>query len=99
VAEPTLKAAVPYYGPGPAVEDIPKIQAPVLAIYGENDQRINAGIPAIEEAMKANNKTFEKIIYPGANHAFNNDTGNNWNEQAATNAWEKTLAWFATHLK
>lgn len=93
-----LKAAVPFYGPAPAVEDVPKIQAAVLAIYGETDQRINAGIPAIEEAMKQHNKTFEKIIYPGAGHAFHNDTGQNWNEQAGYDAWEKTLDWFSTHL-
>lgn len=97
-AIPELKAAVPFYGPAAPVEDVPKIQAAVLAIYGENDQRINAGIPAIEEAMLQNNKTFEKIIYPGANHAFHNDTGQNWNEEAAYDAWEKTLAWLEQYL-
>jgi len=64
-----LKAAV--------LEDVPNVQAAVLAIYGGLDQRINAGIPAIEDALKKNNKTFEKLIYDGANHAFHNDTGAN----------------------
>jgi carboxymethylenebutenolidase len=98
VAEPGLKAAVPYYGPAPAVEDVPKIQAAVLAVYGETDTRITSSAAPIEQAMKANGKTFEKQIYPGAGHAFHNDTGNAWNEQAAYDAWEKTLAWFRRYL-
>ncbi|MGE5618178.1 MAG: dienelactone hydrolase family protein [Sphingomonadaceae bacterium] len=97
-AIPDLKAAVPYYGPNPPLQDVPKIRAAVLAIYGENDQRINAGIPAIEEAMRQNGKTFERVVYPGANHAFHNDTGANWNEQAAYDAWGRTLAWFERYL-
>ena len=96
---PELKAAVPFYGPNPALEDVPKAQAAVLAIYGELDTRIDAGIPAIEAAMKQNNKTFEKIIYPNANHAFHNDTGANYNATAAKDAWAKTLAWFEKYLK
>lgn len=94
-----LRAAVPFYGPNPPLEDVPNIQAAVLAIYGELDQRINQGIPAIEEAMRQNNKTFEKIIYPNANHAFHNDTGANYNPEAARDAWAKTLAWLERYLK
>lgn len=97
-AIPELKAAVPYYGPNPPLTDVPKIRAAVLAMYGGEDQRINAGIPAIEEAMKQNGKTFEKNVYPGAGHAFNNDTGPNWNEQASYDAWDKALAWFKKYL-
>jgi carboxymethylenebutenolidase len=96
---PELKAAVPFYGPGPALSEIPNITAPVLAIYGGNDQRINAGIPDLEAAMQQHNKTFEKIIYPGANHAFHNDTGANYNAEAARDAWMKTIAWFDRYLK
>ncbi len=96
---PELKAAVPFYGPNPALEDVPNIRAAVLAIYGELDTRIDAGIPAIEAAMKQNNKTFEKIIYPNANHAFNNDTGQSYNPEAAKDAWAKTLAWFDKYLR
>jgi carboxymethylenebutenolidase len=94
-----LRAAVPFYGPNPPLDDVPQIQAAVLAIYGELDQRINAGIPAIEAAMKQNNKVFEKVIYPGANHAFHNDTGANYNATAALDAWRRTLAWFEKYLK
>jgi carboxymethylenebutenolidase len=68
------------------LEDVSKIQAAALAHYGGNDSCINAGIPAIEAAMKQNNKIFEYVIYPGANHAFNNDTGANYNAQAAQEA-------------
>jgi carboxymethylenebutenolidase len=96
---PELKAAVPFYGPNPPLEDVPKIKAAVLAIYGELDTRITSGAAAIEAAMKQNNKTFEKIVYPNANHAFHNDTGANYNPQAATEAWAKTLAWFDKYLR
>lgn len=97
-AIPQLKAAVPYYGPNPPLGDVPKIGAAVLAFYGEADQRITAGSKEIEDAMKQNGKTFEKVIYPGAGHAFNNDTQSSWNEQASDDAWEKALAWFKKYL-
>jgi carboxymethylenebutenolidase len=94
-----LRAAVPFYGPNPPLEDVPGIRAAVLAIYGELDQRINQGIPAIEHAMQQNGKTFEKIIYPNANHAFHNDIGGNYNPDAARDAWARTLAWFDRYLR
>ncbi len=96
---PELKAAVPFYGPNPPLEAVPNIRAAVLAMYGENDQRINAGIPAIEEAMRKNGKVFEKVIYPGASHAFHNDTGRNYDPKAAVDAWARTLAWFDKYVK
>lgn len=96
---PEIKAAVPFYGPNPPLENVPGIQAAVLGLYGGDDQRIDAGIPAIEAAMKQNNKIYEKIIYPGANHAFNNDTGASYNAVAAIDAWAKAIAWFDKYLK
>jgi len=96
---PELLAAVPFYGPHPPVEDVPNIRAAVLAIYGELDSRINGGIPAIEEAMSANNKIYEKMIYPNADHAFHNDTGSRYNPEAAKDAWERTLAWFDQYVR
>jgi len=96
---PELKAAVPYYGPNPPLEDVPKINAAVLGQYGGNDSRIDAGIPAIEAAMKENKKTFQYYVYDGAGHAFNNDSGANYNAQAAQEAWARTLAWFEQYLK
>jgi carboxymethylenebutenolidase len=95
---PELRAAVPFYGPHPPLEDVEDIQAAVLAIYGGKDARINQGIPAIEEAMKANNKVFEKVIYPDADHAFHNDTGSRYHPESARDAWSRTLAWFAAYL-
>lgn len=96
---PELRAAVPYYGPPPQVEELAAIQAAVLAIYGEKDTRINATIPSVEAAMQKNNKVFEKVIYPGADHAFNNDTGPRYNPEAASDAWRRTLTWFDRYLK
>lgn len=96
---PELLAAVPFYGPHPDVPDVPNINAAVLAIYGENDSRINGGIPAIEQAMATNNKIYEKMIYPNADHAFHNDTGSRYNPVAAKDAWERTLAWFDQYVR
>jgi carboxymethylenebutenolidase len=96
---PEVRAAVPFYGlPVPAA-DVPRINAAVLALYGERDQRINANIPAIEQAMKANGKTFRKIIYKDADHAFHNDTGERYAASAAKAAWDETLDWFDKYLK
>ena len=96
---PELLAAVPFYGPQPPVEDVPNINAAVLAIYGELDSRINGGLPQIEEAMAANSKIYEKIIYPNADHAFHNDTGTRYNAEAAKDAWGQTLAWFEKYVR
>lgn len=96
---PELLAAVPFYGPHPLPANVPNIQAAVLAIYGEQDSRINSGIPAIEQAMLENNKIYEKVIYPDADHAFHNDTGSRYNAEAAKNAWERTLAWFDQYVR
>jgi carboxymethylenebutenolidase len=96
---PELKAAVPFYGPVPPVADVPGIQAAVLAIYAQQDERINAGIAAIETAMQQNGKIFEKEIYPGVNHAFHNDTGTRYNAEQAQKAWARTLAWFERYVK
>lgn len=95
---PELRAAVPFYGPHPPVAEVPNIQAAVLAIYAERDQRINQGIPAIEEAMQQHDKIYEKVIYPDTDHAFHNDTGPRYNPEAAQDAWSRTLDWFASYL-
>ena len=95
VASPDLKAAVAYYGRQPKAEDVPKIKAALLLHYGALDERINAGIPAYEQALKAANKKYELFIYEGAQHAFNNDTApTRYNEAAAKLSWERTLKLF-----
>lgn len=98
-ANAELRAAVPYYGPNPPLEDVPKIRAAVLAIYGERDSRINAGIPAVKEAMQKAGIVHDIVVYPNADHAFFNDTGTRYSEQAAKVAWQRTLQWFERHLK
>lgn len=93
-----LKAAVPFYGPNPPLEDVPKIKAAVLGIYGGNDARITGNVPALETALKDAGVTYEIKIYEGANHAFHNDTGTNYNPEAAKDAWERTLAWLGNRM-
>jgi carboxymethylenebutenolidase len=100
VNSPDLNAAVPYYGRQPSPEDVAKIKAPILAHYAENDQGINAGIPAFEEALKKNGKEYQIFTYPGTQHAFNNDTNQQrYNEQAAKLAWKRTVDFFKEKLK
>lgn len=96
---PDLAAGVPFYGAQPAVMDVPKIKAPINAQYGELDQRINAGWPAYDAALTQAGVTHEGHIYPGANHGFHNDTTPRYDEKAAKEAWDRTLAWFNKYLK
>jgi carboxymethylenebutenolidase len=97
---PSLKAAVPFYGRQPKAEDVPKIKAALQLHYGEMDQGVNAGIPAYEEALKANKINYELHIYQGAQHAFHNDTApTRYNEAAAKLAWQRTIEFFGKHLK
>ena len=97
---PTLKAAVAFYGRQPDAADVASIKAAVQLHYGGLDERMNAGIPAYEEALKKNNIPYELYIYEGANHAFHNDTaGTRYNEKAAKLAWQRTLDFFAKYLK
>jgi carboxymethylenebutenolidase len=95
---PDVRAAVPFYGPHPDPSEVGAIRAAVLAIYAGNDQRINQGIPPIEEAMQVAGKTYEKVVYPGVDHAFHNDTGSRYNAEAATDAWARTLDWLNRYL-
>jgi len=97
---PQLRAAVVYYGPNPAnIDDVAKIAAPVLGVYGAEDTRITMNVPALEEAMKKYNKPFEHKTYAGAAHAFFNDTGARYNREASFQAWQITLAFLQQHLK
>jgi carboxymethylenebutenolidase len=100
VSAPTLNAAVAYYGSQPTAEAVPQIKAAVQLHYAGLDERINAGIPAYEEALKKNGITYELYMYDGAQHAFNNDTApTRYNEAAAKLAWERTMAFFQKHLR
>jgi carboxymethylenebutenolidase len=96
---PALKAAVAFYGRQPAAEDVPNIKAAIQLHYGSLDERVNAGIPAYEDALKKNNIRYELFMYEGANHAFHNDTApTRYNEEAAKLAWERTIAFFKKYV-
>ncbi|GAB3782776.1 dienelactone hydrolase family protein [Spirosoma horti] len=96
---PDLKAAVPFYGRQPDAADVSKIKAAVQLHYGGLDERINAGIPAYEEALKKAGVPYELYVYEGAQHAFNNDTApTRYNEAAAKLAWERTTKFLKTKL-
>lgn len=95
---PGLAASVPFYGRQPAAQDVPKIQAPLLLHYAGLDQRINAGWPAYEAALKAHGKEYTAYVYPGVNHGFHNDTTPRYDPEAAELAWERTIAFFKEKL-
>lgn len=99
VGLPELRAAVPFYGPAPSTAEVASINAAVLAVYAERDQRITSTAATMETAMQQAGKIFEKIIYPNADHAFFNDTGTRYNADAAQDAWAKMLAWFDRYVK
>jgi len=98
-ADPDVDAAVVYYGRQPAPEKVSRIVAPLLLHYAGLDQGINAGIPAFEQALKAAKKSYELHIYPGVNHAFNNDTGSRYDKPAADLAWSRTLGFLKKYLR
>jgi len=98
-ASPQLRAAVPFYGSNPPLDQVPHIRAAVLGIYAERDERINQGIPALREALQRAGVVHEIVIYPGVEHAFFNDTGPRYNPQAARQAWERALDWFGRYLE
>jgi carboxymethylenebutenolidase len=96
--EPNLRAVVAFYGPNPPLEDVPNIRAAVLGIYGAEDQRITGQEPDLEAALEEANITHEMEAFEGANHAFFNDTGQNFNAEAAKEAWSYTLEWFDQYV-
>ncbi len=99
VHDPRLNAGSSFYGRQPDAADVSKIKARLQLHYGGLDERINAGIPAYEEALKKAGVSYELFVYEGARHAFNNDTAPaRYNEAAAKLAWERTLALFKDTL-
>jgi carboxymethylenebutenolidase len=95
-----LGAAVPYYGaPTPAPDDVAKIKTPVLAIYAERDRGLTMRLLPVANAMLEQQKVFGMFVYEGVGHAFNNDTGPNYDATAACDAWSRTIAFFNRHLR
>lgn len=98
--EPRLKAGVPFYGPTPDEDAVPNIQAPVLGIYGELDERITSQLPGIREAMEKHGKEFSVVVLPDAQHAFHNDTNpDRYNPKAAEKAWRTAVDFLDDTLK
>jgi carboxymethylenebutenolidase len=95
---PDLAAVVPFYGLQPKPEEVASIRAPLLIHYAENDDRINAGIPAYEQALKANKVRYQIYRYPGTQHGFNNDTTPRYDPAAATLAWQRTVDFLKSNL-
>jgi carboxymethylenebutenolidase len=98
IASADVKAAVPYYGICRLIDDLPKTQAAVLAMYGANDNRVTSQAEQVKAQLAKTGKPFDVKVWPSANHAFFNDTGANYNAEAARGAWADTLAWFKQHL-
>ena len=96
---PWLDAAVAFYGAHPNAEDTAKIKAPLLVQLAELDERITSGWPAYEQALKAAGVNYQAYIYPGVQHAFNNDTTPRYDKAAATLAWQRTMAFFNQYLR
>ena len=96
---PELAAAVPFYGSQPPAAEVAKIKSPLLIQYAENDERINAGWPAYEAALKANKVKYEMHMYPNTQHGFHNDTTPRFNAEAAKLSWQRTLDHFNKTLK
>ena len=96
---PDLGGAVPYYGAQPKAEDVVKIKAPLLVQYAGKDERINAGWPAYETALKAANVKYEMFTYANTEHGFNNDTTPRFDAAAAKLSWGRTMDFFNKNLR
>lgn len=99
-AESGIAAAVPYYGHAPEQEEkLKNIYASVLAFYGQEDERLMNELPTLKEHMKEAGVEFEAVVYPGAGHAFFNDTNPiTYRKDAAENAWHRTLAFLKEQM-
>ncbi|MES2150231.1 MAG: dienelactone hydrolase family protein [Pseudomonadota bacterium] len=95
---PDLAAAVPFYGAQPPAAEVAKIKTPLLIHDAEKDERIRAGWPAYETALKAAKVDYQYYVYPGTQHGFNNDTTPRYDEAAAKLAWQRTVDFFKARL-
>ncbi len=97
-ALPGLKATSAFYGPAPDLDKVSAIKAAAFGVYAELDQRITGSLPALRDALAKTDVRNELKVYPGVNHAFHNDTGDRYNQEQATAAWNDTLAWFGKYV-
>jgi len=96
---PDLAAGVPFYGIHPAADEAVKVKAPLQIHFAGLDDRINAGWPGYEAALKAAGARYVAHQYPGTQHGFNNDTTPRFDAAAARLAWDRTLVFFNQHLR
>jgi carboxymethylenebutenolidase len=96
--DPDLRAAVIFYGQNPPLEDVPKVRAAILGLYGAEDPGVTGQVPALAEAMKGAGRSFRYHVYPGAKHAFFNDARPNYHREAASDAWAKVLTFLRENL-
>jgi carboxymethylenebutenolidase len=94
----TVAAAIPFYGPPPPLDSLAHTRAAALGMYGELDTGITSSAPAVQAALATAGVPHDFQVYPGANHAFFNDTGPRYDEAAATDAWARAVAWFREYL-
>jgi carboxymethylenebutenolidase len=95
---PDLKATAAFYGPAPDLEKVPTIKPAAFGVYAELDQRITGTMPAFRDALAGTKVRHELKVYPGVDHAFHNDTGERYNQEQATAAWNDMLAWFDQYV-
>ena len=96
---PDLAAGVAFYGPAPALDRVAAIKAPLLLVFAENDEGVNATWPPYEAALKAAGARYEAYRYPATQHGFHNDTTPRYDADAAGQAWQRTIAFFNRHLR
>jgi carboxymethylenebutenolidase len=97
--EPTLDAAVIFYGPTPPLDQVANIRAPLLLHYAGLDERVDAGVPGFRKALDAAGVKYELHMYEGVNHAFHNDTSaERYAPEAAKLAWQRSIEFFKRYL-
>jgi carboxymethylenebutenolidase len=96
---PGLNAGIAFYGSAPDLAEVPKIKAELLLNFAGLDERVNAGWPAYEAALKAAHVRYQAYVYPGVQHGFNNDTTPRFDEKAAKLAWQRSIEFLKAHLR
>ncbi len=96
---PRIAAAAPFYGNAAPLEEVPKIEAELLVVLAANDERINAGWPAYETALKGAGTRYSLYQPDGTQHGFHNDTTPRYDEAAAREAWRRTIDLFNRTLR
>jgi len=98
-ADPRLRAVVPFYGTPPPPTDFRKISAPILAFYGDQDERLMSALPDVVKRMAEAGVDYTPIVYEGAGHAFFNDANlHAYEPAAATDSWQRALDFLQANI-